>query len=370
MTTTSSRTEPIRRTIVYDEPGRFAGWPANYGMWAFGQEVVVVFLLGYTGPLRGVHARDMSRPFAPVLARSLDGGATWSTEEFNATVPGAAVLSGDEHQDLVLRAEDKIDADDFLPVPEPIDFTDSDTLVMAARTGLGGGSLAWFYLSQDRGHHWTGPHALPDFEQSGIAARTDIVPLGRSEALWLLTAAKEDGREGHVFAAHTGDGGATFTRRGWLGTEPEGMQIMPSSVLFGSTVLSAVRCHDPNTGENSPQFWIDLYASTDQGRTWELRAVPVADTGPSGNPPVLLAVGDALVCIYGYRGPGAGLRFTTSADSGRTWSAPEIVTDDVPMGDMGYPRAVVLDDDSLLACFYSNRGPESERFIEAVQWRR
>ena len=27
-------------TEIFREPGRFAGWPANYGMWGFGEEVV------------------------------------------------------------------------------------------------------------------------------------------------------------------------------------------------------------------------------------------------------------------------------------------------------------------------------------------
>ena len=29
--------------IVYRETGKFAGWPANYGMWAWGDEIVVGF---------------------------------------------------------------------------------------------------------------------------------------------------------------------------------------------------------------------------------------------------------------------------------------------------------------------------------------
>lgn len=149
MTTTSTHVEALQRSIVYDEPGRFAGWPANYGLWAFGDEVVLIFLLGHTGPLRGVHARDLSRPFVPVVARSLDRGETWATEDFTGIVPGAAVLSGDEHQIPELKAEDKITATDFVPLPGPVDFTDSETLVMAARTSLGGG-LAGLVLRQHR----------------------------------------------------------------------------------------------------------------------------------------------------------------------------------------------------------------------------
>lgn len=350
------------RSTVYDEPGRFAGWPANYGMWAFDDEVVLVFLLGHVGPLRGVHARDMSRPFVPVVARSLDGGRGWSIEDFTGVRPGAATLSGDEHQDPALRAEPRITPADFVPLEQPIDFADPECLVLCARTGLSAGSVSWFYVSRDRGRRWSGPHSLPSFGQPGVSARTDIVPLGKDEALWLLSVAKRDGNEGRVLAAHTSDGGRSFTQRGWLGDEPDGFEIMSSSVLCNGAVLSAVRCHDADGCH------IDLYRSEDRGHTWERIARPVPDTGSGGNPPVLLAIDDQLVCVFGFRAQPCGLRYVVSADAGKTWSAPIVVTDDTAMGDMGYPRAVRMRDDSILACFYSNRGDESERFIEAVRW--
>ena len=146
------------------------------------------------------------------------------------------------------------------------------------------------------------------------------------------------------------------------------MSIMPSSVLADDgSVLTAVRCHGPRGDHNA--FWIDLYRSNDEGISWEHVARPVDDTGPAGNPPVLLRARDELVCVYGFRGQPSGLRYVTSGDQGRTWSEPVVVTDDTPMRDMGYPRAVRMADDSILACFYNNRGNESERFIEAVRWR-
>lgn len=359
----------VVRSIVYNEPGRFAGWPANYGMWAFDDgEVVLVFLLGHTGSSDSIHARDTARPFVPVLARSFDVGSTWHLEDFAGAVPGAAVLSGDEHQDASLKAGPRLRDDEFVPLDDPVAFDDPETLVMLARTDLGAGSRSWFYVSRDRGRAWSGPYVLPDFGVPGIAARTDVVPLGPYEALFMLTAAKSDGHEGHVFAAFTADGGHTFTHRGWLGSEPSGLQIMPSSLRTPSgTVLSAVRCHGTKT--EGRRFWIDLYASTDTGLTWAHRSIPVVDTGPAGNPPVLLALDDRLLCVYGFRGPGSGLRYVTSDDDGWTWSAPIVLTDDTGTLDMGYPRAVVLPDQSILACYYSNRDATGARSIEAVRWR-
>ena len=366
---------PVSRSTVYDEPGRFAGWPANYGMWTFpgrhpgsDDEVVVVFLVGHVGTSSSIHARDMTRPFVPVQARSRDAGTTWVVEQFDGRTPGAAVLSGDEHQVHDLKAGPRLRDDDLAALTDPLDLADPETLVLLARTDLGAGSRSWFYTSLDRGRTWDGPYGLPGFDVGGVAARTDVVALGSAEALWMLTAAKADGHEGHVFAAYTGDGARSFTRRGWLGPEPTGIQIMPSSLrLKDGTIVSAVRCHAARTDGGA--CWIDLWASADVGRTWDLLATPVADTGPAGNPPVLLDLGHRLVCLYGYRGAGAGLRAVTSSDLGRTWSVPIVLTDDAATLDMGYPRAVVLADGSVLACYYSNRDASGPRTIEAVRWR-
>ena len=67
----------MQHTTIYREPGRFAGWPANYGIWSWGDEIVVGFTVGYADEQGGFHARDRSRPFVAMQARSLDGGETW-----------------------------------------------------------------------------------------------------------------------------------------------------------------------------------------------------------------------------------------------------------------------------------------------------
>ena len=37
----------LRHVVVYGEPGRFAGWPANHGIWSWGDEILVGFSRGY-----------------------------------------------------------------------------------------------------------------------------------------------------------------------------------------------------------------------------------------------------------------------------------------------------------------------------------
>ncbi|MFC7625702.1 sialidase family protein [Microlunatus sp. GCM10028923] len=356
------------RSIVYRESGRFAGWPANYGMWGWGEEVVSIFVAGWLGPDTGLHPRDKSRPFAPVVARSLDGGRSWSHEPFTGVVPGGVqTLSGDEHVDESLQIGPRLDEAAFVE-PEPVAFTDPETVVLVARTGIVDRARSWFYVSRDRARTWSGPHPLGTFGERAVAARTDVVPLGDHEALFQLTTGKEDGSEGRIRSVWTGDGGRTFEPRGWVGDEPEGWAIMPSSLrLDDGTILCARRCAGVGDRTTKPH-WIDLYASDDQGQSWRLVGKPVPDAGAGGNPPALVGLADGrLVLVYGSRAEPYGLRAVISTDRGSTWAAT-VITDDTAVRDLGYPRAIAMDDGSVLAVFYSNDADRSERFIEAVRW--
>jgi hypothetical protein len=267
----SSHLAAARHVEVYRMPGQFAGWPANYGLWIWGDEVVVVFVQGLLGQEGMIHARDRTHPFRPLQARSLDGGMTWAVERFNGQVPGAETLSADEHVVEELRAgNDIIPERDLQPLTTPIDFFDPETIVMAARTGIEGGAISWFYVSRDRARTWQGLYAFGDFGLPGISARTDIVPIAANEALFMLTATKPDGREGRIFCAQTTDGGKTFLLQGFVTEETDGYAIMPSSVrLPGGRVITAAR--RMGTGEDG---WIDLFVSGDLGMTWTRVASP------------------------------------------------------------------------------------------------
>src|SRR5512139_351657 len=87
----------IEHIEVYRAAGRFAGWPANYGIWAWGDEIVLGFTAGYHDPAGGFHARDRNRPFVAMQARSLDGGRSWTVAPTPCRTPGSRGLSADEH---------------------------------------------------------------------------------------------------------------------------------------------------------------------------------------------------------------------------------------------------------------------------------
>ena len=78
----TTASEPsARNLVVFEQAGRFGGWPANHGIWSWGDEILVGFEVGYFRASERGHSIDYSRPAEHVLARSLDGGETWKIEE-------------------------------------------------------------------------------------------------------------------------------------------------------------------------------------------------------------------------------------------------------------------------------------------------
>lgn len=357
----------VKHHIVFREQDAFAGWPANYGLWAWGDEILVIFLQGHLGAAEQLHARDRERPFTPRQARSWDGGAAWIVEPFTGKLPGSSILSGDEHVVARLQAGPAIDpAKDFETPVEPINFRDPETIILCARTGLHADAVSWFYVSRDRGLSWTGPHPIALPIAGGIAARTDVVPLGDHDALFLLTTAKQNGREGRVFCARTQDGGASFRFMSFVGEEPAGFSIMPSSLkLPGGAILAAIRCSGPDkTAPNSS--WIDIYRSDDQGESWQVVSRAVDNTGFMGNPPALGLLPDGrLIVVYGFRDPPYGIRARTSLDNGATWGDEIVLRDDGHLPDLGYPRLVIDDDGRVVTVYYFNDAAGRERYIAA-----
>src|SRR5215472_12924731 len=85
----------IKHVTVYSKAGRYGGWPANHGIWSWGNEIVVGFSAAYyqwLGPDR--HPYDRSRSEEPYLARSLNGGDSWSIEPTPALVPPEGMYAG------------------------------------------------------------------------------------------------------------------------------------------------------------------------------------------------------------------------------------------------------------------------------------
>ena len=347
----------LPHVVVYREPGRFGGWPANHGIWSWGNEILVGFSAGFhknLGPDR--HPIDHDKPEEHLLARSLDGGHTWTVERPASLAPpphqGMAGIPG------IAAGKEPVDC------PGGIDFLHPD-FALTVRMADNHVGPSWFYYSTNRGRTWNGPFRLPDFGQKGIAARTDYLVNGKGDALLFLTAAKSNGREGRPLCVRTTDGGKTWQFVSFLGPEPAGFAIMPASVrLSPARLLAAVRV------KQEPRNWIDAYVSDDNGGTWRFLNQPAPSTGGhSGNPPSLIRLRDGRLCLtYGYRSPPYGMRARLSRDNGATWGSEISLRDGAGAWDLGYPRTVQRPDGKIVTIYYFNDDQDKERFIAATIW--
>lgn len=350
--------EGIEHRDVYRVAGRFGGWPANHGIWSWGSEIVVGFGAGYAKD-NGIkrHAIDHDRPEEHLLARSLDGGETWSIE--NPAEQGMLIPTGKALHGI---APSWLKQPELKDCPGGIEFTHPDFAMTLRMTDVDIGPSR-FYFSYDRGHQWQGPFRLPQLNTPGIAARTDYIVNGSHDCTIFVTAGKQDREEGRPLCARTIDGGKTWKLLGFIGSEPTGFAIMPSSIRLSPTELyTTLRVHE------GKRRWIDAWRSPDDGVTWNYVCRPVADTG-EGNPPSLLKLADGRLCLtYGFRAAPYSIRAVLSSDNGCTWSEPITLRGSAGGRDIGYPRSVQRPDGKIVAVYYFHDELKSDRYIAATIW--
>ena len=172
------------------------------------------------------------------------------------------------------------------------------------RFGFNNREPSWFYFSTDRCHAWKGPFSLPGFGQCGISTRTDYQIIDSNSLLIFASSAKSKGGEGRPFVARADDGALTWKFVSWIGPEPEGYAIMPSTVrLSPSKLVTALRRKEKGAA------WIETYRSNDNGRTWDYDGRAIPSTGVGSNPAAMIRLTDGRLCLtYGYRGTPYGIR--------------------------------------------------------------
>ena len=333
----------LTNVTIYRQVGSFAGWPANHGIWSWGDEIVVGFKLGYyrENPTGG-HAIDRERPETRRQARSLDGGSTWTIET------PSFLENGEE--------------------PEPrdpeggIDFSHPD-LAVKFRSGN-------YYYSLDRCRTWNGPFKMPTFGREKLLARTDYMVEGKHELTAFLAASKDDGNEGQPLCVRTLDGGKTWDMVGWIGGQPPvdtyGYAIMPSTVqLQSGAYLTMIR--RSGVFDGTKQWWLEAYLSPDRGSSWYMLAKPRIHN--AGNPASMIVLEDGRIALtYGWRKSPYGIRAVISADDGQTWGREIVLRHDGASWDLGYPRTVQRQDGKCVTAYYFHDHESPERYIACTIW--
>ena len=348
----------IRNLEIYFEEGRFGGWPANYGIWTWGDEILVGFSKGYykdLGPDR--HHIDRERPEKHLFARSLNGGESWQFED--PSDQGVHMARGEALHGIEPNYPNLTDPK---VLDEKINFKHPDLVLTFRMLDINiGPSL--FYYSYDRGKNWNGPFKLEIDGLTKIMARTDYIIIDENKCFAYLTLSKNNDKEGRPFCAVTTDGGITWNFRSFIGPEPSGFGIMPSTVkLSDKDFITTIRRRE------GPKRWIDAYISSDTCKNWELMMPPVNDLG-EGNPPSLIKLDDGRLCLtYGYRAEPFKIAANFSSDNGMSWSDEVVLRDDGGGRDIGYVRSVQREDGKVVTIYYFHDKIRPERYIAATIW--
>ena len=362
---------PMEHYVVYRDPGYFAAWPHNGGLWQFGDgEIAVGFFRApcdyhdrATLPHNVVDARSEQ-----VILRSKDGGITWPLESLTTVY---------SRQDLDSRLKTAPVANGF--ISGKCYDASADGYCLLSGFGIPDRAhphLCWTMVSQDKGMTWSLPVRLPRGHVSTnafkfLSGRPNY--LVRPDGMLLLVAfgARDSAEEtlAHPIIYGSTDGGANWgiiSEVELVGPKIMGIMAFPLALKDGTILLSVRRQYDSLTA------YTEIYASRDGGISWRYRS----RVGEWGAPATLLELpDDRVVCIYGYRRNPTGVRARFSRNRGETWGEEVVLRDDGGSFDLGYPRSILRPDGTIVTVYYFNTLSDpiqqdgGVRHIAATLWR-
>ena len=370
--------------IVYREPGIFAGWPANHGLWQQDGRIIVGFETGLMSLDGGFHSIVRSSAVTPIMAETLDGGETWRCWE-----PCGELELRNDRRFLSAYEQQRCESS-LLVQTTAVDFRSCLTKFRMLSTSRGS---SYVNYSHDCGATWDGPFRLEGnavdtmMGRVGIAARTSYLTDqddGRYCLAFMSASKKSDDREGQPFCIETRDGGITWDFLSWIDNPPfGGFGIMPSALRCDDgSILCAVRWREVQDYQmygcdDAPLLsGIICYKSDDNAHSWRKVSVPVRGLASAGNPPDMVRLPDGRVAlVYGRRASSLHLSLVSNAimvqmseDDGLTWSDPKTIRDGAGCHDMGYTRSAVWSDGKVITVYYWNDEPDGERYVAATIW--
>ena len=364
-------------SVVYRHDDEFAAWPFNGGLWRFADGEIVV---GFTRAKADYSLREAIQhgKMDPdggecILVRSFDEGRSWPEDSVSLMFKRPEFDKVADAAPVAYRSEKSYDpsADGFM-LWSGFGFPTK---------GKPAGVVSM--VSLDRGHNWSEPVRLPTwlpganrYTFSFASGRPSYVV--RQDGMLLLFGSASRKALGDQVTGigelavpviwASWNGGASW---GFL-SEVEVTPKMPCAILPypllmpDGTILMAVRRQ--YSGYNA---FTQIYRSVDHGRSWKFLS-RVNDWGAPAN--LLLLPDGRLVCVYGYRQEGYGIRARVSEDAGVTWGDELVVRAGGGSWDLGYPRSLLLEDGSILTVYYFNDAEDpiqqdgGVRYIAATRW--
>ncbi|MBD3883226.1 exo-alpha-sialidase [Phormidium tenue FACHB-886] len=356
--------ETYKQVTVAAEPGRFKGWPANGGIWSWGDEILVMYTDGnllIEDPEK--HAINYDQPIDNEQARSLDGGRTWTIEKGKTIRPGGA--SWEEMGNNGTPPK---------PLETPMNFADPNFAFHVEMQHHEFG-FSRFWYSTDRGKTWQGSFQFPDLGFATVNARTNYIINSDKDMMLMVTVGEvsdhnSDGLRNVLI--QTTDGGLTWRVVANAGRTPalKGREASNSSIMGTLTRLSPTKLislHREWDGSEAEEGWIEAWDSNDNGNTWKFLS-RISTNNTSTPPSVVKLPTGRLVLSYGYRSQPFGIRARLSDDEGKTWSNEIVLRTDGGNFDLGYTRDTVKPDGTVVTVYYYNTNPRAERQIEATLW--
>ncbi len=238
----------------------------------------------------------------------------------------------------------------------------------ARRTGF------WAVRSNDRGRTWDQPTSVPVYAPKGpqLMADGSIIFIGLNrrprkvgDKTIQVVRSTDHGRTWEILAdvdsypPYHSDHPQGFCRLG----EPH-IAVCHSGKLLALT--RSERFQDPADRQRCrSSIW--QTESFDNGHTW---SQPV-DTGIIGKPPHMLVRRDSTILLsYGYRYPPFGFRARLSINEGKSWDAvaEQVVGEESPSSDLGYPSTVELGDGKFLSVYYAALATGEPPVILSSKW--
>jgi hypothetical protein len=220
----------------------------------------------------------------------------------------------------------------------------------------------WMLRSTDGGVSWSAPYRCRVNSPHGPIQLSDGRLLYAGKALWEVAGEDDHGRVG---VCESTDDGVSWQ---WLADLPvrpgddraQYHELHAVETADGQIVVQIRNHNEANRGETLQS------ESADGGKTWSMpHGIDVW-----GLPSHLLRLANGhLLMTYGHRRPPFGNQARLSADHGRTWSEPLIISGDGAGHDLGYPSTVELDDGTLVTVWYEALAGSPRAVLRQATWR-